>query len=92
MAFKIVKSEYSVERMIKCLIFLPYSSILNSMNNESRPYSNAVRALSVSIAFICRRNPFQAEGLFLCLEMDVLLKKTLLTSILGGIYASVIDC
>ena len=24
------------------------------MNNESRPYSNAVRALSVSIAFACR--------------------------------------
>ena len=24
------------------------------MNNESRPYSHAVRALSVSIAFACR--------------------------------------
>lgn len=62
------------------------------MNNESRPYSHAVRALSVSLTLLCRNDPFQTEELFLCSEMDVLLKKTLLTSILGGIYASVIDC
>ena len=63
-----VKSEYSVERMTKCLIFLPYSSILNSINNESRPYSNAVRALSLSIAFFYRRNPLRTKDCFFVLR------------------------
>lgn len=85
------KLEYSLVMLPKCLIFLPYSSILNSMNNESRPYSHAVRALSLSIAFACRDGR-SLQMIFSLLGMDIMLTKTVLTSILGGIYASVIDC
>lgn len=38
------------------------------MNNESRPYRNAVRALSLSIAFFYRRNPLRTKDCFFVLR------------------------